>query len=57
MVEKELTFRRKLCKSEGIKAALISFPRPIARAWSEFTEIDLTYYGDYIIVKPVRGGF
>ena len=48
-----LKFKRKLCESMGNKAALMSIPRVIANMWSEYDEVEFTFYGDYILVKPV----
>jgi hypothetical protein len=47
-----LKFKRKLSKSYGNKAAVITVPRAIARAWEQYQSIELIFDGHCLMIKP-----
>ena len=51
-IKMNLKFTRKLHKSEKNKAAQITIPRCISRAWSEYKAIDLIFDGNCLVVVP-----
>jgi hypothetical protein len=48
-----LTFRRKLSKSMENRAAVISVPRVIVKAWEQYQSVDLFFDGDCLIIRPI----
>jgi len=51
-----MKFMRKLCRSDGNKAALFSIPRPIATAWSDanYDSLEMLFDGNKLIITPTR---
>jgi hypothetical protein len=53
--EMRLTFKRKLSRSLGSKAAVITIPRPIALAWQEHDTVDMVFDGECLVILPSEG--
>jgi len=51
-----IIFKRKLSKSLENKAAVITVPRAIARAWEQYESIELIFDGHCLMIKPAGDG-
>ncbi len=47
-----LRFTRKLGRSEKNKGSVLTIPRIIAQAWSQYRSIDLVFDGSTLVVIP-----
>ena len=50
-----LKFKRKLSKSLENRAAVISVPRVIVKAWEQYLSVDLIFDGDCLVIRPIAG--
>jgi len=50
-----LTYKRKLPRSQGNKAAVIAIPRAIAQSWEKYGSVDLVFDGNCLVIKPTEG--